>query len=49
LAAVYREGMARYQADPAIATRLKDHAASFSWAATARGYADVYAGLVERA
>ena len=46
LAAVYRDGMARYQADPAFATRLKDHAASFSWAATARGYCDVYAGLV---
>jgi glycosyltransferase involved in cell wall biosynthesis len=49
LAAVYREGMAHYRADPAFATQLKDHAASFSWAATARGYADVYAGLLGRA
>ena len=46
LAAVYLEGMARYQADPALATRLKDHAAGFSWAATARGYAGVYAGVL---
>jgi len=46
LAVVYRDGLARYQADPAFSTRLKDHAASFSWAATARGYCDVYAGLV---
>jgi glycosyltransferase involved in cell wall biosynthesis len=48
LAAVYREGLLRYQADPAFATRLKDHAAGFSWAATARGYADVYAGILGR-
>jgi len=46
LAAVYRDGLSRYQADPAFATRLKAHAASFSWAATARGYADVYAGIL---
>jgi glycosyltransferase involved in cell wall biosynthesis len=49
LAAVYRDGLARYQADPAFAMRLKDHAAGFSWVATARGYADVYAGLLGRA
>jgi len=30
LAAVYREGLARYQADPAIANRLKAHATGFS-------------------
>ena len=48
LAAVYWEGLARYQADPTFAARLKDHAAGFSWAATARGYADVYAGLLGR-
>ena len=46
LAAVYRDGLARYQADPAIANRLKAHATGFSWAATARSYCDVYAGLV---
>jgi glycosyltransferase involved in cell wall biosynthesis len=46
LTAVYRDGLSRYQADPAFATRLKAHAASFSWAATARGYADVYAGIL---
>ena len=49
LAAVYRDGMTRYHSDPAFATRLKDHAAGFSWAATARGYAAVYAGLLGRA
>ena len=46
LAAVFREGLSRYQADPTLAMRLKDHAAGFSWAATARGYADVYAGIL---
>ena len=46
LAAVYCEGMTRYQADPAFATRLKDHADSFSWAATAQAYAEVYAHIV---
>ncbi|MFM7290241.1 MAG: glycosyltransferase family 4 protein [Planctomycetia bacterium] len=46
LAAVYRDGMARYQADPAFPQRLRDHAARFSWAATARGYAEVYAGIL---
>jgi len=49
LAAVYRQGLDRYRSDPTSATRLKDHAASFSWAATARGYAAVYAGLLGRA
>jgi glycosyltransferase involved in cell wall biosynthesis len=46
LAAVYRDGLSRFQADSAFATRLKEHAAGFSWAATARGYADVYADIV---
>jgi len=48
LAAVYRDGLTRYQADPAFAMRLKDHAAGFSWGATARGYAEVYAGILGR-
>ena len=48
LANVYRDGMARYQAEPALATRLREHAARFSWTATARGYADVYAGILGR-
>jgi len=46
LAAVYRDGMARYQADTVFPTRLKEHAARFSWAATARGYCDVYARII---
>jgi glycosyltransferase involved in cell wall biosynthesis len=49
LAAVYRDGLTRYAADPAFATRLKNHAAGFSWAATARGYADVYEGILRGA
>jgi glycosyltransferase involved in cell wall biosynthesis len=48
LAAVYRDGLTRYQADPTFATRLKDHAAGFSWASTARGYVDVYTGILGR-
>ena len=46
LAAVYRDGLSRYPSDPAFAARLKDHAAGFSWAATARGYAEVYTGIM---
>jgi glycosyltransferase involved in cell wall biosynthesis len=46
LVAVYRDGLSRYQSDPAFAARLKDHAAGFSWAATARGYAEVYTGII---
>ena len=46
LATAYREGMARYQADPTFASRLQNHAAGFSWAATARGYAAVYGGIL---
>jgi len=47
LAAAYREGLARHRADPAAADRLKAHAAGFSWAATARRYADVYARVID--
>lgn len=42
----YRAGMERYRSDPDMPARLKAHAASFSWAATARGYADVYAAVL---
>jgi glycosyltransferase involved in cell wall biosynthesis len=48
LAAVYRDGLTRCRADAAFAPRLKAHAAGFSWAATARGYAEVYAGVLGR-
>jgi glycosyltransferase involved in cell wall biosynthesis len=46
LAAAYRAGMARFHADPHRGAALRRHAATYSWAATARGYADVYAALL---
>ena len=46
LAAVYRLGMATAQADPGFASRLKAHAAGFSWAATGKGYAAVYTAVI---
>ncbi|MFZ4731515.1 MAG: glycosyltransferase family 4 protein, partial [Pirellulales bacterium] len=46
LAAAYRAGMARFHADPQRAGTLRRHAAAYSWAATARGYAAVYASLL---
>lgn len=46
LAAAYRAGMARFHADPQRGATLRRHAASYSWGATARGYADVYASLL---
>jgi glycosyltransferase involved in cell wall biosynthesis len=38
----YHEGLAVFRADPTMPARLRAHAAAFSWAATARGYAAVY-------
>ncbi|MFM7519989.1 MAG: glycosyltransferase family 4 protein [Planctomycetota bacterium] len=49
LAAAWRRGMARFHGDPHRGSTLRRHAATYSWEATARGYADVYAGLVGRA
>jgi glycosyltransferase involved in cell wall biosynthesis len=48
LAAAWRRGMARFHGDPHRGSTLRRHAATYSWEATARGYADVYAGLVSR-
>ena len=42
MAAVLREGLRRFAADPDAASRLRQHAAGFSWSATAEGYARVY-------
>jgi glycosyltransferase involved in cell wall biosynthesis len=42
----YLAGMERYRSDPDMPARLRAHAASFSWAATARGYAEVYAAVL---
>ncbi|MFM8893106.1 MAG: glycosyltransferase family 4 protein [Planctomycetia bacterium] len=43
----YREGMTRFETDTTLPERLKKRAAAFTWAATARGYGDVYAGVME--
>lgn len=42
LVAVYRDGMRRFNTDPTAAEKLRAHAASFTWAETARRYCRVY-------
>ena len=39
-------GMAAFEADPGFAARARSHAATFSWGATARGYARVYESVL---
>ena len=46
LAAVYRDGMQRFRADPAGSQKLRDHAAAFTWAETARRYCRVYESVL---
>ncbi len=42
MAAVFKEGMAAYAADPGRPDRLRARAAAFSWENTARQYAELY-------
>ena len=44
--AVVSAGLAAFTADPQFADRARAHAATYSWAATARGYARVYDSIV---
>lgn len=46
LAAAFRDGMRRFRDDPASGAAARRHALSFSWRRMARGYADIYAGVV---
>ncbi len=46
MAAVYREGIRRFAAEPDVAARLQCHVARYSWAATASGYARVYESVI---
>ena len=46
MAGVFRDGMARFLADPTFGPRVREHAASFSWTATARGYARIYGQIL---
>jgi glycosyltransferase involved in cell wall biosynthesis len=46
LAAAYWSGMGRYHSDPGAAEGAREHARGFSWQKMARGYAEVYAGLL---
>lgn len=48
LAATYRAGMEAAARDPRFGDRARAHAATFSWRETARGYARIYEGLLER-
>jgi glycosyltransferase involved in cell wall biosynthesis len=50
LAEIVRAGLGRFYDDPSMPQRLRDHAASYSWAETARRYCRLYMGLLaERA
>jgi glycosyltransferase involved in cell wall biosynthesis len=47
MAAVYQEGMHRFMAGPRqAASALREHAAAFSWAETARRYCQVYEAVL---
>jgi len=46
MAAVLADGLRRFRADRDAAERLKRHAAGFSWAAMAEGYARVYEQVI---
>ena len=46
MAAVLEDGLRRFDADAAAGARLRRHAAGFSWAATAEGYARVYEQVI---
>lgn len=46
LAGVYRAGMQRFADDSHASQRLREHAAAFSWAETARRYCRVYKAVI---
>lgn len=46
LAATYTAGLRSFAADPGSAPRAQAHAATYSWGATARGYARVYESIL---
>jgi glycosyltransferase involved in cell wall biosynthesis len=45
MATVFQRGMTIVAADPTYPDRLVAHAATFSWAAAAKGYLDIYRSL----
>ena len=45
MATVVRKGLARWQADPALAERAREHAARFTWRRAAEAYAGLYRSL----
>ena len=48
MALTYEAGTTAFAADPSFAPRARAHAATFSWGATARGYARVYESILGR-
>lgn len=46
MVSTFRAGMATWAADHGFAERAKAHAATYSWGATARGYARVYESII---
>jgi glycosyltransferase involved in cell wall biosynthesis len=46
LVSVFTAGMNTFAADPEFADRARAHAATYSWGATARGYARVYESIL---
>lgn len=48
MAAGYAAGLRSFAADPGFAPRSRAHAATYSWGATARGYARVYESILSQ-
>jgi len=46
MAAVVREGLAQWHADPDLATRARQHASQFTWRRAAEAYAGLYRSMV---
>ena len=46
MASVMENALHAFATDPQAANRCRQHAAGFSWRATAEGYASVYASLL---
>ena len=46
MAKVVRKGLARWQDDPALAERAREHAGRFTWQREAEAYAGLYRSLI---
>ena len=48
MAMTVQNALSTFQSDPQSAIRSRKHAATYSWQAAAKGYADVYKAVLER-